>query len=151
MGRCKLTTEMATKLEYYWQISSEATLSDADICARIGLPYGRLRTWLETNARVVRENGQVESISVIRARARVMTLTSYLQRHHALLIKAENAGDLKVAHTILCWLEMKQFPAKYNRPPEPADDATHQYGVIEVPATVPDAETWSKGVQKHQS
>jgi hypothetical protein len=150
MARSKLTQEIASKLEYYWEISSEVTLTDGDICARLGLRYNQLKNWLQTNAQVVRENGAREGISDIRARARARGITGYLQRHHALLLKAEAAGDLKTAHKILCWLEVKQFPGRFNTPPQRADPAAGGHtGVIEVPATIKDPEQWQRAAPKN--
>lgn len=156
MARTKLTTELATKLEYYWQISSEITLSDEDICDRLGLPQSQLKSWLRLNASVVREDGKTERICTIRARARASTLTSYLQRHLGLLIKAENAGDIKMAHKILCWLEVKQFPNRFNTPPQRVDPGTTgETGFIEVPMTIEDRGQWQhlvqNGVQENES
>jgi hypothetical protein len=145
MARCKLTAEIASKLEYYWQLGSEILLSDKAICARVGITYNQLRNWLQTDAKVKRENGQIEHISAIRGRARSVTLIGYLQRHHALLLKAENANDLDMSHKILSWLEIKQFPKEFNRrPTEPPEETAHPTGVIELPATVEDAREWEQ-------
>ena len=151
MARCKLTAEIASKLEYYWQLGSEITLSDAEICARIGITYNQLRNWLQTDAKVTRENGDVEHISAIRERARAQTNISYLQHLHALLVKVVNANDYNMTLKVISYLQTKQFPKKYNRPAETPDDGANQTGVIEVPATAPDTETWSENKPKPQS
>jgi hypothetical protein len=148
MARTKLTTDLITKLEYYWQISSEITLADEDICDRLGLPYSQLKSWLRADAAVVRADGETDHICTIRARARASILSGYLQRHLGLLIKAEAAGDIKTAHKILCWLEVKQFPHRFNTPPQRVDPAPPEgTGSVEVSATIENGKVWESVVK----
>lgn len=114
MARTKLSPKIAAELEYYWRLGDEILLSDQDICTRVGVTYSQFKGWLRADAQIVRENGQREGIRSIRARARAGRLAGYLQRHHALLAAAESSGDWETAHNILCWLEAKQFPQRFN-------------------------------------
>jgi len=53
MGRrTTLTGEVAAKLEYYWQLSSEIALSDREICDRIGIKFKTLQDWLYRRRKV---------------------------------------------------------------------------------------------------
>jgi len=79
MGRkTSLTEEIAQKLEFYWQLGAD-TLSDEQICWRIGISYGQLKGWLKRDAIPVKPDGTLgpEGLRGIRARAKV----SIVSRH----------------------------------------------------------------------
>jgi hypothetical protein len=117
-----LTAEVAMKLEYYWQLSSELALSDREICDRIGIKFKTLQDWLYRRRRVKIGDREPERLTDIRARARVACVTSYLARMHALVMKAEAAGNLKLAARITERLMIMQFPHKFGRNVRPPDD-----------------------------
>ncbi|MCL5280643.1 MAG: hypothetical protein M1376_12140 [Planctomycetes bacterium] len=144
MAATKLTPEVVSKLEYYWQLASDVLMSDEEICARVGIKCPTLKKALQRDQKVLREDGTRESIVSLRARAKAGMIAGYLQRHFGLLLKAETAGDLRTAHQILCWLEMKQMPERFYVEPHPAQERQNKTGYVEGPGTAPNSEQWEK-------
>jgi len=154
MSRVTLTPEIAAALEGYWELSGTDTLTDEEICLRVGITLGQLTGWLKRNTKV-EWKGKKESLRHIRARARHKTKTSYLQRMVVIMAEAHQAAQqalrpphpgqspnyhgaaamMKVASDQLKWLLERQFPKEFN----PArmmdlDKLSGQGGVLVVPA-----------------
>jgi len=128
MGRrTTLTSEIAEKLEYYWQMCSEISLSDREICDRIGIKFKTLQDWLFKRRKVRIGNREPESLPDIRARARATLVTGYLARMHSYILKAEAAGNIKLAAKITDRMMTLQLPQKYGhnvRPPDEGESPT---------------------------
>ncbi len=109
-----LTEEIAQKLEFYWQLAGD-TMTDEKICARIGITFDQLCSWLKRNMRGRRPDGTrlQEGLRQIRERAKATTLTGYLANLQETRRKAEEAGDYKTAAKVTQWLLEKQFPNEY--------------------------------------
>ena len=153
MGRrSTLTTEIVTQLEVLWQLSGENTLTDLEICGRIGITLNQLNGWLRRNRSVVRENGEREQLRRIRTRAKATTKSSYLQKHYSLMMAAEAARDYRTAIAAVQWLLEKQFPKDFGNRPKADDIDPDSYGVLLL-GQRPDEDEWlqrSKQVHDRQ-
>ncbi len=109
-----LTAELAYQLEFYWQLAGN-TLSDEEICSKVGISFGQLRGWLQRNVKPKTLGGQrgTEGLRDIRARAKVSTMTGYLSKLVQIAEKAEANQDYAVASSNYTWLLEKQFPTVY--------------------------------------
>jgi len=131
MGRrSTLTAEIASQLEALWQLSGDNTLTDEEICGRIGISIDQLNGWLKRNRSVVRENGVREKLRHIRVRAKATTKSSYLQKLYSLAIQAENARDFRTAINAFQWLLEKQFPKDFGNRQKTDDVDPESYGVL---------------------
>lgn len=143
-----LTEEIARSLEFYWQLAGD-TLSDEQICDRIGVRFAQLRGWLQRNIKPKRPDGSrmAEGLRDIRRRAKVRVMTGYLSKLRTAADTAEQAGDFKAAIGAWKWLLEKQFPKQYGRRADgpQSDHEQEQTGVIRAPA-VESTEQWT---QKH--
>ena len=152
MGRSTLTTEIASQLEALWQLSGDNTLTDEEICGRIGISRDQLNGWLKRNRSVVRENGVREKLRHIRVRAKATTKSSYLQKLYSLAIQAENARDFRTAINSFQWLLEKQFPKNFGNRQAKDMVEPETYGVLRV-GNKPSKEQWaeqSKQMHKQQ-
>jgi hypothetical protein len=144
-----LTPELVDKFEAYWQLSGEDALTDDQICQRIGVTPGQLDGWLKRRRPVrTREDGSKETLRDIRTRARSATEIGYIQRLYGLMVKAEAAGEFKVAAQIAQWLLTKQFPRKYGNNLPAARDGNQDTGVLVLGSDTLTMEQWSKLAQK---
>lgn len=149
MGRkSTLTLELISKLEAYWQLSGEDSLTDDQICQRVGITSGQLDGWLKRKRPIVREDGTKENLRTVRTRARSATEIGYIQRLYGLMVKAEAAGDFKVAAQIAQWLLTKQFPRKYGNNLPAAREGAPDTGVLIGGASM-SMDQWSELAHKH--
>ncbi len=138
MGKQTLTPEIATSIEAYWELSGPDTLTDAEICSRVGITAKQLEGWLRRGTKVTRSGGKTESLRVIRERARAKTKLTYLQRMVVMVAEAHAAAQralnpialpgqaaatpnyngaanlFRVAFQGLQWLAERQFPLAFN-------------------------------------
>lgn len=111
-----LKREIAEQLKTYWMIGGENTLSDAEICNRIGITENQLLGWLKRGMRTkVVWNGEEQEMTLrqLRTRARAQLKGGYLARLNSLASKAEANGDILTASKIIMWLSEKQFPKEF--------------------------------------
>src|SRR5512146_1231613 len=106
-----LTPEIATKLEFYWQLVGE-TMSDEQICDKVGISAGQLKGWLQRDQRPRLPDGKLASDGLrdIRARAKAGVMTGYLMRLNRIADLAEASGDYGTALRHFQWLLARQFP-----------------------------------------
>jgi hypothetical protein len=111
-----LTTEIAEQLKTFWMIGGPETLSDDEICDRIGITEGQLRGWLQRNAKaLVAWNGKEIELGLrdLRTRARAQLKGGYLARLNRLATISEAEGDILTSAKIIMWLTEKQFPKDF--------------------------------------
>jgi len=101
-----LNDELIKKLEAFWSLSDERTMSDKEIADALSIEYKRLEKWLTRN---------VKNLVGIRARARGKVKAGYLSRLNRLAIKAEATGKFLDSAKICFFLLERQFPKEYGR------------------------------------
>ncbi len=109
MPKVTLTATIATQLEELWQLGNEHVLPDVEICQRLGIPFGKLRGWLQRNTKVVREDGTKQGLRDIRARARGVPASNYLQLLYSLAMEARAAGDRRTASENIKWIMERMY------------------------------------------
>jgi len=132
-----LTEEIAKALEEHWKLSGPNTISDQEICDRIGITLDKLNGWLkrDTKVDIVRVIGvnkktgeditKIERIGLrqLRIRARAQLKIGYLARMNRLVDSAEAASRHSAAVKAQAWLLEHQFPKDFgSRAAEPPTD-----------------------------
>lgn len=156
MARSILTSELATRLETWWQIGGNR-LTDQEICEALGIKTAQVQAWLAHNTKVERENGLREGLREIRTQAKAQAKTTYLQRLSTIVVEthlaaqeAKNKGDLasaarlyEIAAKHLELLMSKQFPNDFgNQPKDPEEEsATDKVKDLSLFCLSPEAES----------
>lgn len=143
-----LTQGIAKALEEHWKLSGPDTISDQEICDRIGITIDKLNGWLKRNTKVdivrmsVNEKTEeeirtVESIGLrqLRTRARAQLKIGYLARMNRLVDSAEAADRHNAAVKAQAWLLEHQFPKEFG--PGAAPPATEKPKLIRMPLKPP--------------
>ena len=143
MPKVTLTATIATQFEALWQLGNEDVLPDVEICQRLGIPFGKLRGWLQRNTKVIREDGTREGLREIRARARGVPASNYLQLLYSLSMEARAAGDLRTASENIKWLMERMYPHRWGRLVKERLEDSDGYGVLKVEAKL-DNKAWLK-------
>jgi hypothetical protein len=137
-----LTVQTATELEALWAMSGDDTISDQEICDRLGLTLGRLKGWLERNIRPIDGLGGRGPLGLraIRAKSRAATKIGYLGRLNRVIKKAEEIGDLRTAAGSLQWLLERQFPKDFRGQQKVDIEMENKHGVLVVPGMMKEGE-----------
>lgn len=144
-----LTPKVAKLLEEHWKLSGPDTLSDKEICDRIGITINKLNGWLKRNTKVDlikvigvdKETGQTKSrkerigLRHLRTRARAQLKIGYLARMNKIVEEAASDGKHNASFRALEWLLEHQFPKEFGTKAEPP--STEKPKLIRMPLKPP--------------